>query len=452
MGGIRMNSNHTDQEIQSWQDDIARLSERGDDGTLFTREQYTEFLTELGYDRPTLSAMDAHVTSLVTQANGHFEVAALQSGLACLYDALNLAPWRTELHRTYAENIVALYLQDGEANDGNEALVCLNDCLRRAPKSRWVYPLLKKVQDKRTQSKRMVRGWAIGIGAFVLVSAGIVTLRPLTHDVSSGVVHDGKPVRVAQPTSQGKNALPVDALGTFDLDVDLALGRYGKLIDIDSSESSRTAMEYSKIQSAKLKLRLRNVGRKVIRSLNGRVDWVTDDGQVRFSQPIALVRKSAGLYPGETAVSYQSQFSLDRAVRRARLTITESMDGPETQQRPAGKPVCVLKSAKLKENVVVDVKVYGEDGSGPMAKRLYGITNRAAPITSLVITEKAYDADGALIPEASRQDILNQKQVASTLLPIFETGETRYVEILRIIKPEIRDRIKRMCLFLTTKN
>ncbi|MGC6415831.1 MAG: hypothetical protein ACON3Z_01795 [Bradymonadia bacterium] len=447
-----MNSNHTNQEVQSWQDDIARLSERGDDETFYTREQYTEFLTELGYDAPTLEAMDTHVTGLVTQANGHFKVAALRSGLSCLDDALKLAPWRTELHRTYAENIVTLYLEDGEADDGDEALACLNDCLRRAPKSRWVYPLLKQVQDKRTQSKRMAKGWAIGIGAFVLISAGIVTLRPLTHDVSSGVVHDDKPVRVMQPASQGKNALPLDASGTFDLDVDLALGRYGKLIEIDSSESSRTAMEYSEVQSAKLKLRLRNEGRQVIRSLNGRVDWVSDDGRVLSSQPIALIKKSAGLYPGESAVSYQSQFSLDRAVRRARLTITESVDGPETKQRPAGKPVCVLKSAKLKENVVVDVTVYGEDGSGPMAKRLYGITNRAAPITSLVVTEKAYDADGALIPEASRQDILNQKQVASTLLPIFETGETRYVEILRIIKPEIRDRIKRRCLFLTTKN
>ena len=318
---------------------------------------------------PTLEAMDTHVTGLVTQANGHFKVAALRSGLSCLDNALKLAPWRTHLHRTYAENIVALYLEDGEAEDGDEALACLNDCLRRAPKSRWVYPLLKQVQDKQTQSKRMVHGWAIGIGAFVLISVGMVTLRPLTPDVSDGVVHDDKPVRVVQPTSQGKNVLPVDAFGTYDLDVDLALGRYGNLLDIDSSESSRTATEYSEVQSAKLKLRLRNVGRQVIRSLNGRVDWVSDDGKRFSSKPITLVRKSAGLYPGESAVSYQSQFSLDRAVRRARLTITESTDGPEVQKRPAGKPVCVIKAAKLSDSIIVDVKSYNEAGSGPMEKR-----------------------------------------------------------------------------------
>ena len=179
------------------------------------------------------------------------------------------------------------------------------------------------------------------------------------------------------------------------------------------------------------------------------VEWLDQDGQPLSSKKMVLVHKNIGLFPGETAVAYQRDHDLAMATRKVHIRIARPVIGSEGNLRPKGGAGCLELDSELDDRRQFALTAEKSVQSGFVQTDVFSIRNDGNDQQSLYASPIYYDKDGRLMTKPSTPTLLNKKALASTLLPIFRTGETRFFYLSTFMSKLQRDKVGKVCVRLS---
>ena len=447
-------------ELDRWLSDVTRLSqtleEKGDADLI----DHQELLLELGYSQTDINQMDAYVDDLLNKAKNHFEVNDMRAGLERLTEVFKLAPWRKDVLFELGRVSTELYVKEGQDQDAERAQEWLTRCIETDPNQQEFYKRFMKIRNKRkTLGHRhtylLVYFAFVAKAVFVIGCVMLFIYAEEVENMAQPVLMKVPPFADKPQPADTRNLLtdtkkkaPSTAYGTFPLTVGIADQKRVPYIVFDHRASSRTRSEFSTSQTGRLKLRISNAGERTLISLRGRVEWVSESGQILATKELVMVKPDIRLYAGESSVAYQAQFSLNLAVKSARIVVTQVEFGSTAVQRTGGQDVCVNLEGSA-NTLKVEVKSFPTAQNSLLSKALYAVTNMGDDIDELSAFQEVFDSKGRRIEKGSQNDILNRQIVSSNLMPVFKKGETRFIAFNRFIDKETNAKIAKTCLNLT---